>query len=382
MRRADFLRILALGVLSLLAVGAAPDRAKGHELRATVADLLALEVRPIAIAHRGFGENLGEDPNRPIENTLSAVRQGLRAGVSVVEVDVQRTADGEIVAYHDDFLADFTCIHRLTLGQLRARMPQVATLHAILLQARSFERPRELRGLVIVELKAPSPLCDPGDTQEYALVSSVAAVIRRAEMTHQVILTSFSPVLLLYAQRLIPETTRSLTVDVLQFLSPEDVRSALNNRFGGLSLTLIDKRPDPGLPDPGLQWAEIGSLLRLPSYWSVENGSFPEAIGKLIATADTVDARIVEADLVLLGLAGPLVVGALHGAGLEVFGYAVDNESEWQLLASLGIDAIYTNDIPLGVELQASIPALEEPHGHLASLRDRHHERLFAGHPR
>jgi glycerophosphoryl diester phosphodiesterase len=384
MRRADFQRILVLGVLSLLAVGAAPDRAKGYEARATVDDLLALEVRPIAIGHRGFGENLGEDPSRPIENTLSAVRQGLRAGVSVVEVDVQRTADGEIVAYHDDFLSDFTCIHRLTLGQLRARMPQVATLHAILLQARSFERPRELRGLVIVELKAPSPLCDPKDTQEYALVSSVAAVIRRAGMTHQVILTSFSPVLLLHAQALIPETTRSLTVDVLQFLSPEDVRSALNNRFGGLSFTLIDKRRDLGL-----QWAEIGSLLRLPSYWPVENGStmeaiekFTEAIGKLIATADTVDARIVEADLVLLGLAGPLVVGALHGAGLEIFGYAVDNEAEWQLLAALGVDAIYTNDIPLGVELQASIPALEEPHGHLASLRDRHHERLFAGHRR
>jgi len=378
MRRADFLRILALGVLSLLAVGAAPDRAKGHELRATVDELLALTVRPIAIGHRGFGENLGEDPNRPIENTLSAVRQGFRAGVSVVEVDVQRTADGEIVAYHDDFLSDFTCIHHLTLDQLRVRMPQVATLHAILLQARSFESPRELRGLVIVELKAPSPLCDPDDTQEHALVSSVAAVIRRAGMTHQVILTSFSPVLLLHARALIPETTRSLTVDVLQFLSPEDVQSVLNNRFGGLLLTLIKKRPDLGL-----QWAEIGSLLRLPSYWSVKNGSFMKAVGKLIATADTVDARVVEADLVLLGSpAGPLVVGALHGAGLAVFGYAVDDAAEWQLLASLGVDAIYTNDIPLGVELQVSIPALEEPHEHLGSLRDWHHERLFAGHRR
>src|SRR4030095_8727843 len=332
MRRADFQRILALGVLSLLAVGAAPDRAKGHVLGATVDDLLALEGRPIAIGHRGFGENLGEDPNRPIENTLSAVRRGLRTGVSVVEVDVQRTADGEIVADHDDFLSDFTCIHRLTLGQLRARMPQVATLHAILLQARSFERPRELRGLVIVELKAPSPLCDPGDTQEYALVSSVAAVIRRAEMTHQVILTSFSPVLLLHAQALIPEATRSLTIDVLQFLSPEQIQSALKDRFGDVSVTLIDKRPDLGL-----QWAEIGSLLRLPSYHSVENGSIGQSIARMIATALTVGARVVEADLVLLGSpGGVLVVGALHDFGLKVFGYTVDDEADWQPLASLG----------------------------------------------
>ena len=355
MRRAGYPGILALGLLSLLAVVGDFAEAKSHVLRATVDDLLALKVRPIAIAHRGFGENLGEDPSRPIENTLSAVRQGFRAGASVVEVDVQRTADGEIVAYHDDFLSDFTCIHSLTLGQLRARLPQVATLHAILLQARAFEIPGELRGLVIVELKAPSPLCDPGDTQEHALVASVAAVIHRAGMTRQVILTSFSPVLLLHAQALIPEATRSLTVDVLQFFSPEDVRSALNDRFGGMPLTLIDKRPDLGL-----QWAEIGPLLRLPSYWSVENGSIVEAIGKVITTAATVDARVVEADLVLLGSpAGALFVDALHGAGLEVFGYAVNNAAEWRLLASLGVDAIYTNDIPLGVELQVPIPDLE-----------------------
>jgi glycerophosphoryl diester phosphodiesterase len=379
MRRAGFPGVVALGLLSVLAVVGDFAEAQSHALRATVDDLLALEVRPIAIGHRGFGENLGEDPSRPIENTVSAVRRGFRSGISVVEVDVQRTADGEIVAYHDDFLSDFTCIHSLTLGQLRARMPQVATLHAILWQARAFEIPGELRGLVIVELKAPSPLCDRGDTQEHALVASVAAVIHQAGMMHQVILTSFSPVLLLHAKALIPEATRSLTVDVLQFLSPEDVQSTLNDRFGGLPLRLIDKRPDLGL-----QWAEIGLLLRLPSYWPVERkGSIMEAIGKLVATADTLDARVVEADLVLLGSrAGVLIVEALHGARLEVFGYAVDNADEWELLASRGVDAIYTNDIPLGVRLQESIPDLERRRGHRASFRDRQRERLVVGHPR
>ena len=376
MRRAGFPGVIALGLLSLLGVVGDFAEATSQARRATVDDLLALQVHPIAIGHRGFGENLGADPSRPIENTVSAVRRGFRAGARVVEVDVQRTADGEIVAYHDDFLSDFTCIHGLTLRQLRVRLPQVATLHAILWQARAFEIPGELRGLVIVELKAPSPLCDPGDTQERALVASVADVIRRAGMTRQVILTSFSPVLLLHAQAFIPEATRSLTVDVLQFLSPDDVRSALKDRFGDISLTLIDKRPDLGL-----QWAEIGFLLRLPSYWSVENGSIVEAIGKLITTAALVDARVVEADLVLLGSpAGALFVDALHGAGLEVFGYAVDNAAEWQLLVSLGVDAIYTNDIPLGVELQAPIPDLERLHGHLASFLDRH--RSAVGHAR
>jgi glycerophosphoryl diester phosphodiesterase len=344
MRRFGFLPILA--VLSILAVVGAPEQARSHVLGSTVDELLALDVRPIAIAHRGFGENSDEDPSRPVEETLSAVRRGFRAGASVVEVDVQRTADGEIVAYHDDFLPDYTCIHRLTLGGLRARLPHVATLHAILLQARSFNQPRgPLRGLVIVEMKAPSPLCDPDDTQERAIVASVAAVIRRVDMTDQVILTSFSPVLLFLARAHIPEVVRSLTIDGLQFLGPDEIAAVVRARLGDLSVTPIDKQPDFGL-----RWAEIGSILRLPGYRSVQ---------EMIATAALVDARLVEADLILLGSLGAPLVDLLHSVGLKVLGYTVDDAAEWQLLESLGVDGIYTNDVPLGVELEAAIPSLD-----------------------
>ncbi|MFG0252604.1 MAG: glycerophosphodiester phosphodiesterase family protein, partial [Phycisphaerales bacterium JB038] len=65
--------------------------------RSTVAGLLSLEAGPVAIAHRGMGPNRGEDPTRPIENTVDAVRRGYEAGASVVEVDLTITADGEIV---------------------------------------------------------------------------------------------------------------------------------------------------------------------------------------------------------------------------------------------------------------------------------------------
>lgn len=347
MRRVGFPPILVLGVLSLLAVVCAPDQAKSHVPGATVDDLLAPEVGPFAIAHRGFGDNLGEDPSRPIEETLSAVRSGFRAGASVVEVDVQRTADGEVVAYHDDFLPDYTCIHRLTLGELRERLPHVTTLHAILLQARSFNTRGSLQGLVIVELKAPSPLCDPDDTQEHAIVTSVAAVIRRADMTNQVILTSLSPVLLFLAKAHIPEVVRSLTIDGLQFLGPDEIQAAVSARIGDLTVTPIDKRPDFGL-----RWAEIGALLRLPGYRSVQ---------QMIATAVLVDARVVEADLILLGAAGAPLVDLLHSVGLKVLGYTVNDADEWQLLESLGVDGIYTNDVPLGVELQATLSSPGQP---------------------
>src|SRR6266850_6501768 len=101
-------RIFIVGIASSLLVAVGPADANRRVLHATVEDLLALEVRPVAIGHRGFGQNLGEDPARPIENTVRAVRWGFRAGLSVVEVDVQRTIEGEIVAYHNDFLSDFT----------------------------------------------------------------------------------------------------------------------------------------------------------------------------------------------------------------------------------------------------------------------------------
>jgi len=376
MRRGDGLRpIFVIGVLSLLIVGVAAE-AKSDVLGATVDDLLALDVRPIAIGHRGFGENLGEDPSRPIEDTVTAVRWGFRAGLSVVEVDVQRTADGEIVALHDDFLQpDFACIHRLTLAKLRARLPHVSTLQAILLQARLFNWPWwPLRGIVIVELKAPSPLCDPDDTQEHALVSSVAGVIRRVGMADQVILTSFSPVLLLHARAQIPEVVRSLTIDGLQFLTLEEIKTALKNRFGDVSVTPIEKHPGFGIPDLGLQWAEIGSLLRLPGYRS---------IGEMIATASGVGARVVEVErLMLLAPGGAQLVELLHRVSLEVFGYTADDEEEWRLLKLLGVDAIYTNDVPLGVELQATIPPPEQPLAPRLSRRDHGHAGLNAVHGR
>ncbi|MGH7305109.1 MAG: glycerophosphodiester phosphodiesterase [Candidatus Rokuibacteriota bacterium] len=363
MVQGSLLRLLFLGIVSILLVGVAPADARRTALEATVEDLLGLEVHPVAIGHRGFGANLGEDPTRPIENTARGVRWGFRAGLSVVEVDVQRTLDGEIVAYHNDFLSDFTCINQLTRREVQARLPHIPTLRAVLMQARSFNRPwGPLRGLVIVELKALSPLCDPGDMQERALVLSVGDVIRRVTMTEQVVLTSFSPALLFHAKMEIPEVARSLTISGLQFLTPEEVKAAVKDELGEVSVTLIDKQLDLGL-----QWAEIGRVFRLPGYRSIE---------ELIVTTAVVGARVVEVDLFLLGSAGAPLVHVLHSVDLKVFGWTVNNAAEWHFLQSLGVDGIYTNDVPLGIDLQAPIPSSGLPHGPTVPV-DRHgHEQL------
>ena len=325
--------------LALLLVAPGIAGAEGHRLlRGTVDALLDLDVRPFAIAHRGFGENLGGDHTQPIENTVAAVRLGFRSGASVVEIDVQLTRDGQVVAYHDDVLADLTCINTLDRRQLHARLPHVPTLEAVLQAARHFNQSSgPLEGIVIVELKAAAPLCDPNDTQDRPIVSAVANVVRNMHMTQQVLFTSFSPALLYHAGRKAPEIDRILAVSGLQFLAQAEIEAALQ-----LPVTLIDKEPAIGL-----QWAEIGTLFRLPGY-----RSFTE----LLQTAALTDVRAVEVDLLLLHSSGAPLVAGLQAAGLKVFGFTANTEADWDFLESLGVNGIYTNDVPLGVRLQRPIP--------------------------
>src|SRR5580698_2654522 len=60
--------------------------------------LYQMEVVPLAIAHRG-------DPISATENTLTAFMSAVREGADMVELDLRRTRDGEIVVLHDPTLA-------------------------------------------------------------------------------------------------------------------------------------------------------------------------------------------------------------------------------------------------------------------------------------
>ena len=338
MRTGGRVKVVVLSILASVALGAHPAEPAHTHLRWTVEDLLDLDVKPFAIGHRGFGDNLGEDPSRPIEDTVAAVRRGFMAGISVVEVDVQLTRDHEVVVFHDDFLSDYTCLNRLTMAEIKERLPFVPSLRAVLHEARRFnERSGPLRGLVIIELKAAAPLCDPHDTQEHAIVSAVTKVIRHADMTRQVMLTSFSPALLFIASDKAPEVTRILSITGLQFLTAAELK-----KFFGLPVTLIDKKLDLGL-----QWAEIGPIYRLPGYRS---------IAEVLETAAVTGVRVVEADLFFLGSAGAPFVHTLHALDLKALGFTATDPQAWFFLQSLRLDGIYVDDIPFGVEHEAPIP--------------------------
>lgn len=326
-------------LLGLALVGpAVAGAAREHPLEATVQQLLDLDVRPFAIAHRGFGANPGMGRRRPAENTVAAVRAGFSTGATVVEVDVQLTRDGRVALFHEDFLPDGTCLNALSLAELQARLPFVPALEDVLEVARRYNQATgPLRGLMIVELKAAAPFCDPDDSTELAIVSAATQVIRGAQMTEQVLLTSFSPALLDLAERHAPEIRRILAVSVLQFLTKEEVEAILH-----LTVTPIDKENDLGL-----QWAEIGGVFRLPGYRSV---------AELVQTAAFTYVAAVEADLLLLHSTGAPLVQILRAVGLKVFGWTANDEDDWDFLASLGVDGIYVNNVPLGVRDEAAIP--------------------------
>src|SRR5580698_10405788 len=88
--------------------------------------LYQMEVVPLAIAHRG-------DPISATENTLTAFMSAIRQGADMVEIDLRRTRDGEIVVLHDPTLARLWGLDRKVvdldlaavrdLGQGEVRIP-------------------------------------------------------------------------------------------------------------------------------------------------------------------------------------------------------------------------------------------------------------------
>jgi glycerophosphoryl diester phosphodiesterase len=129
----------------------------------------ALMTRPLIIAHRGFS---GRYP----ENTLASVRAALVLGVDFVEIDVQETADGELIVFHD-YRLNRICgvrgrVRDKTLAIIQKANPQVPMLRQVLQMCRGKAR-------VLIEIKRADPL-------------KVATVIGETLMESEVIVFSLS----------------------------------------------------------------------------------------------------------------------------------------------------------------------------------------------
>src|SRR5262245_39228422 len=165
---------LSLALVSILTFASAvrADRlgqaTQGKTRYWSVADLYASSPA-YALGHRGYGADV-DDPAGPHENSLDAFHQAFQDGIRVIELDLQRTADGKVVVFHDDYLSDFTCVSSLTYEELLVREPQAPLFRSVLNSNRHFGGGDCLSGVLFAEIKVPVPLCDGANTSKQAEV--------------------------------------------------------------------------------------------------------------------------------------------------------------------------------------------------------------------
>lgn len=355
---------ILLIVLSFLLILPASVMAEKEESRWVIDDVIAGDTVPFAIGHRGYGANLGEIPENPIENTKKAVRRAFREGIMIVEVDANLTADNVAVALHDDYLPDLTCINTLTFDELTEILPEISSLKKVLKESQRHsvmtesDRPS---GQVVVEIKTPTPFCVPLEEEQGAiqdLVDTVLDVIRFTDMVDQVTIESFSPEILEVVMEGEPGIPRMLAVDALQL-----VPLAWIGPLSGYEYTVqVIEKDSFDLP-----WGEVGVelypggpiiwLFRVPGYFTEAPGgalgNYIRVVGETYSSIASLDKRILfmAADPPN-PLAAAAVVDALHFYGLRVLVFTIDDELEWGFMALAGVDGIMVDDIPMGLTME------------------------------
>lgn len=162
---------------------------------------------PLVIAHRG------DSAYRP-ENTLAAFTGAIDKGATVLELDVQLTADGEVVVLHDVTLDRTTdasgSVRSIDLAALRAVS---AGYPAVFGEAWAGERVPTLaealslmreRARVMIEVKSESVT----DDAEGGIEARTVEIVRRLGMAERIAIISFDHRALLRLRSLAPEITR------------------------------------------------------------------------------------------------------------------------------------------------------------------------------
>jgi glycerophosphoryl diester phosphodiesterase len=165
-----------------------------------------LQDHAVVIGHRGGS------PEKAPENTLSAIEKGTEDGADWIEIDVQETADGEIILLHDD---DLRRIARIDKKVWQVRSEELRDLDAGSWFAPefAFERIPTLRQAIAlargrcglyIELKA--------NRREERLAERVVDILHQEDFRDQAIVASLDVGVLTRVARADPELTRALFV--------------------------------------------------------------------------------------------------------------------------------------------------------------------------
>jgi glycerophosphoryl diester phosphodiesterase len=131
------------------------------------------------------------------ENTIEAFRLAFEEGLDGIETDVQRTADGHLILFHDFELADKR-IDGLSLHEVQLHDPEIPELEQLFDLARAY--PGTLLNL---ELKADRLMTR-------GLEQAAVKAIRASGLASRIIISSFHPASLCKVRLLAPELRTGL----------------------------------------------------------------------------------------------------------------------------------------------------------------------------
>ncbi|ALU39346.1 esterase [Kocuria flava] len=254
---------------------------------------------PAALAHRGFSPE-------GAENTLDAVRAARDLGYAWIETDVNTTADGVVLSFHDETLDRVTgtpgAVSALTWEQVRrARVaggPAIPTLAELL---RAFP---ELRFNI--------------DVKDEASVAALPPLLHELGAAGRVRVTSFS------------ESRRRRTLRALRALTGGPVPTSSGKE--GMRLLLVSS----WLGGPAwriarrlaARWIEPFDTVQIPRRHRVRGG------------------REIE-------LVTPRFLAFAHRHGIAVHVWTVNDPEEMAELLELGVDGIVTDRADLLADLLA-----------------------------
>lgn len=161
---------------------------------------------PAIIAHRGSSAHAPE-------NSLAAFTLAVEQGADAIEMDVQLSADGHVVAFHDQTL------DRLTNGNGKLQKQTLAALKSLTCQTVIDGKKCTFHIPTLEEI-----FSSLGDTIYYVielkhyhlfdfdLIQKVYAMIKHFKLEERIILSSFNPFSLIQAARLYPRLPLGLLV--------------------------------------------------------------------------------------------------------------------------------------------------------------------------
>jgi glycerophosphoryl diester phosphodiesterase len=252
--------------------------------------------RPMAFAHRGGAAHAPE-------NSWQAFEHALGLGYWYLETDLQATADGVLIAFHDRTLDRMT-----DRGGRIARLPYRTVAEARIAGTESIPRLDDL-------LAAWPDVRFNIDLKDAPVIEPLADVLRRTGSWDRVCVTSFSAARLRTARRVLDRP-------VCMAASPFGISMV---RFGG----------------PRGPRGESGPAQRRPAQAPRRPAKAPR--GAHLALAERMARAGVRCAQVPATVATPAFVGRAHALGLQVHAWTVNSPAVMGRLLDLGVDGIMTD---------------------------------------